>query len=83
MKNTITLAQYVKFLKETLEQLDKVAKDSPDIELKRLHAANRNLPKFQRRRTRLALLGWNRTDNSQKHRKRPIQHWQRNRIRPL
>lgn len=34
MKNTITLAQYVKFLKETLDQLDKVAKDSPDIELK-------------------------------------------------
>lgn len=34
MKNTITLAQYVKFLKETLAQLDKVAKDSPDIELK-------------------------------------------------
>lgn len=34
MKNTITLAQYVKFLKETLDQLDKVAEDSPDIELK-------------------------------------------------
>lgn len=34
MKDTITLAQYVKFLKETLDQLDKVAKDSPDIELK-------------------------------------------------
>ena len=34
MKNTITLAQYVKFLKETLDQLDEVAKDSPDIELK-------------------------------------------------
>lgn len=34
MKNTITLAQYVKFLKETLDQLDKVAKDSPDIKLK-------------------------------------------------
>lgn len=34
MKNTITLAQYVKFLKETLDQLDKVAKDSPDIDLK-------------------------------------------------
>lgn len=34
MKNTITLAQYVKFLKETLTQLDKVAADSPDIELK-------------------------------------------------
>lgn len=34
MKNTITLAQYAKFLKETLDQLDKVAKDSPDIELK-------------------------------------------------
>ena len=34
MKNTITLAQYVKFLKETLAQLDEVAEDSPDIELK-------------------------------------------------
>lgn len=34
MKNTITLAQYVKFLKETLEQLDEVAKASPDIKLK-------------------------------------------------
>ena len=34
MKDTITLAQYVKFLKETLDQLDKVAEDSPDIELK-------------------------------------------------
>lgn len=34
MKNTITLAQYVKFLKETLAQLDKVAAESPDIELK-------------------------------------------------
>lgn len=34
MKDTITLAQYVKFLKETLDQLDKVAKDSPDIKLK-------------------------------------------------
>ena len=34
MENTITLAQYVKFLKETLTQLDKVAADSPDIELK-------------------------------------------------
>lgn len=34
MKNTITLAQYVKFLKETLTQLDKVAADSPDIGLK-------------------------------------------------
>lgn len=34
MKNTITLAQYVKFLEETLDQLDKVAKDLPDIELK-------------------------------------------------
>lgn len=34
MKNTITLAQYVKFLKETLDQLDEVAEDSPDIELK-------------------------------------------------
>lgn len=34
MKDTITLAQYVKFLKETLDQLDEMAKDSPDIELK-------------------------------------------------
>lgn len=34
MEGTITLAQYVKFLKETLTQLDKVASDSPDIELK-------------------------------------------------
>lgn len=34
MKNTITLAQYVKFLKETLDQLDEVAEDSPDIALK-------------------------------------------------
>ena len=34
MKDTIPLTQYVRFLKETLDQLDKVAKDSPDIELK-------------------------------------------------
>lgn len=34
MEDTITLAQYVRFLKETLTKLDKVAKDSPDIELK-------------------------------------------------
>ena len=34
MKDTITLAQYVKFLKETLTQLEEVAKASPDIELK-------------------------------------------------
>ena len=34
MEDTITLAQYVTFLKETLDQLDEVAKDSPDIELK-------------------------------------------------
>lgn len=34
MKDTITLAQYVSFLNETLIQLDKVAKESPDIELK-------------------------------------------------
>lgn len=34
MKNTITLAQYIKFLKETLDQLDEVAEDSPDIKLK-------------------------------------------------
>lgn len=34
MKDTITLAQYVKSLKETLDQLDEVAEASPDIELK-------------------------------------------------
>lgn len=34
MEDTITLAKYVTFLKETLTQLDEVAKDSPDIELK-------------------------------------------------
>lgn len=34
MEDTITLAQYVKFLKETLTQLEEVAEDSPDIELK-------------------------------------------------
>lgn len=34
MKDTITLAQYVRFLKETLDQLDEVAEASPDIELK-------------------------------------------------
>ena len=34
MKDTITLTQYVTFLKETLTKLDEVAKDSPDIELK-------------------------------------------------
>lgn len=34
MKDTITLAQYVKFLKETLDQLAEMAEDSPDIELK-------------------------------------------------
>lgn len=34
MEDTITIAQYVTFLKETLTQLDEVAKDSPDIELK-------------------------------------------------
>lgn len=34
MENTITLAQYVKFLKETLDQLGEVAEGSPDIELK-------------------------------------------------
>lgn len=34
MEDTITLAQYVTFLKETLTKLDKVAEDSPDIELK-------------------------------------------------
>lgn len=34
MKNTITLTQYVTFLKETLTKLDEVAEDSPDIELK-------------------------------------------------
>lgn len=39
MEDTITLAQYVRFLKETLTKLDKVAKDSPDIELKALQIA--------------------------------------------
>lgn len=34
MKDTITLAQYVKFLKETLDQLSEVAEASPDIKLK-------------------------------------------------
>ena len=34
MKDTITLAQYVKFLKETLDQLGEVAEASPDIKLK-------------------------------------------------
>lgn len=34
MKDTITLTQYVTFLKETLTKLDEVAEDSPDIELK-------------------------------------------------
>lgn len=34
MEDTITLAQYVNFLKETLTKLDEVAEDSPDIELK-------------------------------------------------
>lgn len=34
MEDTITLAQYVKFLRETLDQLDEVAAESPDIELK-------------------------------------------------
>lgn len=34
MKDTITLTQYVTFLKETLTKLDKVAEASPDIELK-------------------------------------------------
>lgn len=34
MKDTITLGQYVRFLKETLTQLEEVAEDSPDIELK-------------------------------------------------
>lgn len=34
MKDTITLAQYVRFLNETLIQLDEVAEDSPNIELK-------------------------------------------------
>lgn len=34
MKDTITLAQYVKFLRETLAKLDEVAAESPDIELK-------------------------------------------------
>ena len=34
MEDTITLAQYVRFLKETLTQLEEVAEASPDIELK-------------------------------------------------
>lgn len=34
MEDTITLAQYVTFLKETLTKLDEVTEDSPDIELK-------------------------------------------------
>lgn len=34
MEDTITLAQYVSFLKETLARLDEVAEESPDIELK-------------------------------------------------
>lgn len=34
MEDTITLDQYVTFLKETLTKLDEVAEDSPDIELK-------------------------------------------------
>lgn len=34
MEDTITLAQYVTFLKETLTKLDEVAEDSPDIGLK-------------------------------------------------
>lgn len=34
MEDTITLAQYVTFLKEALTKLDEVAEDSPDIELK-------------------------------------------------
>lgn len=34
MKDTITLSQYVRFLRETLAQLDEVAAESPDIELK-------------------------------------------------
>lgn len=34
MEDTITLAQYVRFLRETLAQLDEVAADSPDIDLK-------------------------------------------------
>lgn len=34
MEDTITLAQYVTFLKETLTKLDEAAEDSPDIEVK-------------------------------------------------
>lgn len=34
MEDTITLAQYVKFLKETLHQLEKVAEEAPSLELK-------------------------------------------------
>lgn len=34
MEDTITLTQYVTFLKEALTKLDEVAEASPDIELK-------------------------------------------------
>ena len=34
MEDTITLAQYVRFLKETLTQLEEVAEESPGIALK-------------------------------------------------
>lgn len=34
MKETITIGQYVRFLKETLTQLEKVAKEAPNLELK-------------------------------------------------
>lgn len=34
MKETITIDQYVRFLKETLTQLEKVAKEAPNLELK-------------------------------------------------
>lgn len=34
MEGTITLGQYVRFLKETLDQLDKIAREVPSLELK-------------------------------------------------
>lgn len=34
MEDTITLGQYVRFLKETINQLDKVAREVPSLELK-------------------------------------------------
>lgn len=34
MKDTITIDQYVRFLKETLDKLDKIAREVPSLELK-------------------------------------------------